>query len=118
MAEVQMLFPMEPKEFWQKLKLIVEQVVIEHKDNTSLSQTKDRPLLKPNEVCNIFKISKPTLYEWMSQGKLPSVKIKSRRFFRREDIDQLIEDNRVGVAVTKSVDAMPSMLNKSSTRNA
>jgi len=117
MAEVQMLFPMDPKEFWQKLKLIVEQVVIEHKDNASLSQAKDLPLLKPNEVCNIFKISKPTLYEWMSQGKLPSVKIESRRFFRREDIEQLIEDNRVVGTVSGSVGAMPSMVNKSLTRN-
>ncbi|HMG67717.1 MAG TPA: helix-turn-helix domain-containing protein, partial [Chitinophagaceae bacterium] len=91
MGEVQMLFPIEPKEFWQKLKAIVEQVVIEHKNTVPLLQAFDkngqRPLLKVYEVCAMFKISKPTLYDWMAQGKLPSVKIESRRFFRWEDVD-------------------------------
>lgn len=99
MSDVQMLFPMEPKEFWQKLKAIVEQVVIEHSTSVPLLQALDksgqRPLLKGDEVCAIFKISKPTLYDWMNQGKLPSVKIESRRFFRFEDIQKLIESSTV-----------------------
>ena len=99
MAEVQMLFPMDPKEFWQKLKAIVEQVIIEHSNQVPLLQALDKnaqkPLLKANEVCAIFKISKPTLYDWMNQGKLPSIKIESRRFFRSEDIEKLIEESRI-----------------------
>ncbi len=99
MGEAQMLFPIEPKEFWQKLKTIVEQVVIEHINTVPRLQTADRnaqrPLLKAYEVCAIFKISKPTLYEWMSQGKLPSIKIESRRFFRWDDVDALIASNLV-----------------------
>jgi excisionase family DNA binding protein len=102
MADVQMLFPMEPREFWQKLKTIVEQVVIEHSSTIPLLNALDkngqRPLLKANEVCAIFKISKPTLYEWMNQGKLPSIKIESRRFFRWEDVEKLIETSRTLVA--------------------
>lgn len=99
MGEVQMLFPMEPKEFWQKLKAIVEQVVIEHSNTVPLINALDkkaqRPLLKASEVCALFKISKPTLYEWMNQGKLPSIKIESRRFFHYEDVEKLIEDSRI-----------------------
>lgn len=99
MGDVQMLFPMEPKEFWQKLKAIVEQVVIEHNNTVpilnALDKNGQRPLLKANEVCAMFKISKPTLYEWMSQGKLPSIKIESRRFFRWEDVQNLITNNVV-----------------------
>ena len=99
MGDVQMLFPMEPKEFWQKLKTIVEEVVIEHNHPVPLVTTLDmkgqRPLLKATEVCAIFKISKPTLYDWMSQGKLPSIKIQSRRFFSREDVEKLIENSKV-----------------------
>ena len=97
MGDVQMPFPMEPKEFWQKLKAIVEQVVIEHNNTVPLVTTLDmngqRPLLKATEVCAVFKISKPTLYDWMNQGKLPSIKIQSRRFFRREDVEKLIESS-------------------------
>ena len=100
-----MLFPIEPKEYWQKLKAIVEQVVIEHSNTVPLLQTLDkngqRPLLKAYEVCAMFKISKPTLYEWMAQGKLPSIKIESRRFFRWEDVDALITANVVKPGVSQ-----------------
>ena len=99
MADPQILFPMEPKEFWLKLKLIVEEVVIEHNKTIPLLHALDRnaqrPLLKASEVCAIFKISKPTLYDWMSQGKLPSVKIESRRYFKHEDIEALIETSKI-----------------------
>ena len=99
MGDVQMLFPMEPKEFWQKLKTIVEQVVIEHINTVpllnALGKNGQRPLLKASEVCAMFKISKPTLYDWMNQGKLPSIKIESRRFFRWEDVEKLIENSKV-----------------------
>lgn len=98
MGDVQMLFPMEPKEFWQKLKAIVEQVVIEHSSNPPIVNGNDynaqRPLLKTKEVCSILKISKPTLYEWLKRGKLESVKIETRRYFKPDDIDKLIESGR------------------------
>lgn len=51
--------------------------------------------MKTSEVCALFKISKPTLYEWVNQGRLPSVKIESRRYFKKEDIDSLVERSRV-----------------------
>jgi excisionase family DNA binding protein len=98
MGDVQMLFPMEPKEFWQKLKAIVEQVVIEHSNAVlklnEIDRNSQRPLLKVNEVCAILKITKPTLYEWMNQGRLESVKIHTRRYFKSEDVEKLIESSR------------------------
>lgn len=48
----------------------------------ALDKNGQRSLLKASEVCAMFKISKPTLYNWMNHGKLPSIKIESRRFFR------------------------------------
>jgi excisionase family DNA binding protein len=99
MADMQILFPMEPKEFWQKLRLIVEEIVIEHNNTVPLLDVLDknaqRPLLKASEVCSIFKISKPTLYDWMNLGKLPSIKIESRRFFKQEDVAALIESSKI-----------------------
>lgn len=93
MAEVQMLFPMEPKEFWQKLKVIVEQVVIEHANFRAAGEPEvhRRPLMKASEVCTTLRISKPTLYQWMNSGKLPSIKIETRRYFKSEDVEKLIE---------------------------
>ena len=98
MANLQMLFPIEPKEFWQKLKAIVEQVLMEHANMNLVKEVppnnKHPRLLRAHEVCSIFQISKPTLYDWMKQGKLESIKIQSRRFFKWEDIDKLIERGR------------------------
>jgi len=84
MAEVHILFPMEPKEFWKQLRAIADEVIIQQPR-----------LLKAKEVCAIFKISKPTLYEWMNKGKLPSLKIGFRRFFKSEDVDALIESSKI-----------------------
>ena len=98
MGDVQMLFPMEPEEFWQKLKTIVEQVVIEHGNTVpainGIDRNSHKPLLKAREVCAILKITKPTLYAWMKQERLESVKIQTRRYFRSEDIEKLIESSR------------------------
>ena len=94
MENVQMLLPIEPQAFWQQMKEIVEQVVNESKLQTA-SQHTERPLLKVKEVCEIFHVSKPTLYDWLKQGKIKSVKIQSRRYFMWRDVEELIQENRV-----------------------
>jgi excisionase family DNA binding protein len=81
MDNVQMLVPMEPNAFWQQLRTIVEEVVAEGKKNSPIDNHTERPLLKATQVCEIFKVSKPTLYDWLKQGKIKSVKIQSRRYF-------------------------------------
>ena len=100
MNETPMLFPITPSEFWKQIKIIIENVIAE-----KLSQQKVPPptthlpqkaLLKVSDVCEIFQISKPTLYEWLKQEKLKSFKIHSRRYFNRTDIDDLIAGRRQG----------------------
>lgn len=98
MADVQMLFPMEPKEFWRQLKAMIEDVV-EQKNGSITKQTSpdeppQRKLLKAKEVCALFQVSKPTIYEWLKQGKLKSIKIESRRYFLWEDIEELIKNSK------------------------
>jgi excisionase family DNA binding protein len=99
MADSFILFPMEPKEFWKQLRAIVDEVIIQHDEKNPMHSNDNlQPrLLKAKEVCALFKISKPTLYEWMSLGKLPSVKIGSRRFFRSEDVDKLIDGDKTDI---------------------
>jgi excisionase family DNA binding protein len=98
MSDVQMLFPMEPKEFWRQLKALVEEVV-EQKNSSNAKQTSienspPKRLLKAKEVCALFQVSKPTVYEWLKQGKLKSIKIESRRYFLWQDIEELIRNSK------------------------
>ena len=95
MENVQMLVPMEPKAFWLQLKTIVEQVVSESKKEFSANNHNDKPLLKASQVCEILHISKPTIYEWLKQGKIKSVKIQSRRYFHWKDLEELIQQSKV-----------------------
>jgi predicted DNA-binding transcriptional regulator AlpA len=100
MQETPMLFPVSPTEFWKQIKTIMEEVV-EQKLNASSrrelspSHIPEKALLKATEVCAIFQVSKPTLYEWMKQDKLKSFKIKSRRYFSRVDIEAVIKQTNV-----------------------
>ena len=72
MADMQMLFPMEPKEFWRQLRTMIEEVVEEKNGSlikhTSTDNPSKMPLLKAKEVCELFHVSKPTIYEWLKQG--------------------------------------------------
>lgn len=95
MENVQLLVPIEPKEFWRQLRCIVEEVVLENQAAGNVSNHSERPLLKAKEVCQIFHISKPTIYEWLKQGKIKSVKIQSRRYFHWKDVEELIQQSKV-----------------------
>ena len=95
MENVQMLFPMEPKEFWCHLKSLIEEVVNQKNDSISKPNSVQNPplkkLLKVKEVCELFQVSKPTIYDWLKQGKLKSIKIESRRYFLWEHVEELIQ---------------------------
>ena len=98
MNETPILFPIAPSEFWKQIRTTIEEVVTEQLHQQNLSQANshlpDKALLKASDVCEIFQVSKPTLYEWLKQNKLKSFKVKSRRYFNRADIDNLINQNR------------------------
>ena len=94
MNETPMLFPITPSEFWKQIRIIIGEVITEKltKQNLSFNRSllPEKALFKPAEVCKIFQVSKPTLYQWLRQKKLKSFKIHSRRYFTRADIDDLI----------------------------
>src|SRR3954454_9825674 len=97
MNETPMLFSIAPAEFWKQIRTTIEEVVNEKLNqqiaSPSVSLLPERPLLKASEVCAIFQVSKPTLYDWLKQKKLKSFKIKSRRYFSRIDIEAVILQN-------------------------
>ena len=101
MNEFPMIFPYSQEEFWDKMTKVVEKVV-EAKLSTATAQIPntllpEKALLKATEVCTIFQVSKPTLYEWLKQNKIASFKIRSRRYFSREDIEAIIRQNSAQV---------------------
>ena len=95
MQETPMLFPMAPAEFWKQIRSTIEEVVIEKINQPSQPPPTDhlteKALLKASDVCAVFQVSKPTLYDWLRQDKLKSFKIKSRRYFLRTDIEAMIK---------------------------
>lgn len=42
------------------------------------------------EVCQLFHVSKPTIYDWVRLGKLKPYKIRSRVYFLWQDISVLL----------------------------
>jgi excisionase family DNA binding protein len=89
------LFPYEPEQFWQLLrKIIREEVAHVGVENVSVStQTSgmlSKPLYKMAEVCALFHVTKPTIYDWVKHGKLKPYKIRSRVYFLEQDIRQLL----------------------------
>ncbi len=94
MQETPMLFPITPTEFWKQIRTTIDEVVTEKLSQQIITQSRchlpEKALLKATDVCAIFQVSKPTLYEWLKQKKLKSFKIKSRRYFSREDIEVVI----------------------------
>ena len=105
MNETPMLFPITPGEFWKQIRTTIEEVVTEKLNQQTFSQTNshlpEKVLLKATDVCEIFQVSKPTLYEWLKQNKLKSFKIKSRRYFSRTDIEAVIHGQNSPIAPTR-----------------
>lgn len=93
-----MLFPFEPDQFWQKVRLIVHEEIIQlekslSKTSASTYQTTGmdyKPLFKIAEVCEMFQVTKPTIYEWIKHGKLKPYKVRSRVYFLWQDIQTLL----------------------------
>ncbi|MGN6196895.1 MAG: helix-turn-helix domain-containing protein [Ginsengibacter sp.] len=91
------LIPMEISEFWKELKSIVEQAVLKHipqKPPVQLPIEGFPTLLKVKEVCELLGVSKPTIYEWMREGKIPSLKLGAHRLFDAADIEAVIQKSK------------------------
>lgn len=99
MQDIPMLFPVTQVEFWKQMRQLVDEVV-EARMHVEPAQPPaaylpEKVLLKLTDVCEIFQVSKPTVYEWMKQGKIRSFKIRSRRYILRADIESIIQEPRI-----------------------
>ena len=51
----------------------------------------ESPFLSTKEVQKIFSVSRQTINDWRKSGLLPSIKIKSRRYFIRDQVQALLQ---------------------------
>lgn len=92
-----MLFPYEPEQFWQSIRSIIREEVSQAANQAVSTPSYDtpgltyKPLYKMAEVCTIFHVTKPTIYDWIKHGKLKPFKIRSRVYFLWQDIQQLLQ---------------------------
>jgi predicted DNA-binding transcriptional regulator AlpA len=98
-AGTPMLFPYEPEDFWGRMKeLIKEEIKTVNTSNGnangktveySVTGMHYKPLYKMEEVCTLFDITRPTVYDWIKHGKLKPFKVRSRVYFLWKDIEGL-----------------------------
>ena len=91
-----MLFPLDPELFLQYIRQIIREEINnaeKQKPNSPSFETPGmthKPLYKISDVCALFHVTKPTIYDWVKHGELKPFKIRSRVFFLWQDIQQLI----------------------------
>lgn len=95
---VPILIPLEPEAFWSQIRAIIREEVSrnqkEYKATEFLTETPgltEKPLYKIQEICSLFRITKPTIYDWIKKGKLKRIKIRSRVYFLGSDIKMLMQ---------------------------
>ncbi len=92
-----MLFPYDPEQYWQQVRQIIREEVSNIEKQKSVSTSYEtpgltnKPLYKIAEVCTLFQVTKPTIYDWVKHGKLKPFKIRSRVYFLWQDIQQLLQ---------------------------
>ena len=52
----------------------------------------DKRLLNAKSAAEYLSISKAKLYQWVDKGKIPSVRIDSRRLFDVVDLDIFVDE--------------------------
>jgi excisionase family DNA binding protein len=102
-VEATLLFPYEQEEFWKRIRAIIREELTRLEKERAAKQSYEtpgltyKPLYKMNEVCTIFSVSRPTIYEWIKHGKLKPYKVRSRLYFLWNDIQNLFGEkgNRI-----------------------
>lgn len=89
-------FSYDPEEFLEELRKVIREefkyaiAVFQSKNENVSNRSAESELMKVRELCQFLKVSKPTIYDWIKCGKLRPIKIQSRIYFFRKEIDQLL----------------------------
>ena len=66
------------------IKETIEESLKQHQI-TAIS-TRNEPLLKIDEVCEILRVSRVTINKWKKSGRIPFYRISNRIFFKKSEI--------------------------------
>ena len=87
------LLVQKPQELIKLFEGMIDQKIKEILSlNTSSQQfypNEDSPFLSAKDVQKIFNVSRQTINDWRKSDLLQSFKIKSRRYFFKEQVEQL-----------------------------
>lgn len=95
------LFPFDPELFWEHLRILVREELQSAGTFTARETVSHetpgltyKPLYKISEVCQVFRVSRTTIYDWIRHGKLKPFKVQSRVYFLWNDLQELFRTNR------------------------
>jgi predicted DNA-binding transcriptional regulator AlpA len=93
-----MLFTCDPEDFWREVRQIIKDEIsrsakLANGEEGVVPPFGSQSLYKIKDLCKIFSVSKPTIYEWIRMGKLKPKRIKRRVFFLEKDLRTILEDH-------------------------
>src|SRR5215831_11808402 len=96
---VPILIPMEPEQLLELIRTVVKEELDRFSSrqissNYKITGLTYKPLYKMDEVCELFQVTPPTIYDWIKHGKLKPKKIRSRVFFLWNDIQDLLDSRK------------------------
>lgn len=87
------LLVQKPQELIQLFEGLIDQKIKEvlalNSPTNHIYPNEDTPFLSAKDVQKIFRVSRQTINDWRKSELLQSFKIKSRRFFFKEQVEQL-----------------------------
>jgi hypothetical protein len=91
-----LLFTCDPDVFWKEVRQIIREETrgsgkYNSSDSGDVIPIGNQSLYKIKDLCRIFSVSKPTIYEWIRMGKLKPKRIKRRVFFLEKDLKDLLD---------------------------
>lgn len=89
---VPFLLIQKPQELIKLFEGLIDRKIREISVQTApppVSVTFESPFLSTIEVQKIFSVSRQTINDWRKSGLLSSIKIKSRRYFFRDQVQAL-----------------------------
>ncbi|HWK03796.1 MAG TPA: helix-turn-helix domain-containing protein [Puia sp.] len=99
---ISILMNYEKEAFWAQMRKIIQEefakLSLKAEPATSTLEVPGmtyKPLYNSGEICQLFGITKPTIYEWIKNGVLKPVKIQSRVYFLHQDVQQLIQSGTI-----------------------
>ena len=86
---------------WEELKKSIEELALCMRENFGMKPELPN-LLHNGDVCRILNISKRTLQHYRDTSVLPFIQIGHKCYYKREDVERLLENKSVKSNTDKS----------------